>query len=316
MNLLDIDNLNISFPTKAGVVQASDGVTFKIRQGEVLCLVGESGCGKTILALSIMRLLPRNVLINGKILFNGKNLFSLPEKEMRRIRGRDIAMIFEQPTRCLNPVLSVGDQIAEAIRIHEKCSRKASRQKAVDMMGLVGIPSPHRRYRQYPHEFSGGMAQRMMIAIALVFRPSLLIADEPTTSLDVTIQAQVMHLLRELVAQFNTSLLLITHDLGVAAQMGDRIAVLYAGTIVEKGRLDDVFKTPRHPYTQALVKAASWEGQTPVNGAVPELSRLPSGCRFHPRCPLARDLCSKKKPKMQGGVSCHLLGSTELEAEK
>jgi peptide/nickel transport system ATP-binding protein len=263
-----------------------------------------------------MRLLPRNVLINGKILFNGKNLFSLPEKEMRRIRGRDIAMIFEQPTRCLNPVLSVGDQIAEAIRIHEKCSRKASRQKAVDMMGLVGIPSPHRRYRQYPHEFSGGMAQRMMIAIALVFKPSLLIADEPTTSLDVTIQAQVMHLLRELVAQSNTSLLLITHDLGVAAQMGDRIAVLYAGTIVEKGRLDDVFKTPRHPYTQALVKAASWEGQTPVNGAVPELSRLPSGCCFHPRCPLARDLCSKRRPKMQGGVSCHLLGSTELEAEK
>jgi oligopeptide/dipeptide ABC transporter ATP-binding protein len=316
MNLLDIVDLNISFPTKAGVVRASDGVSLKIRQGKVLCLVGESGCGKTIVALSIMRLLPRNALITGKILFNGKSLFSLQEKEMRRIRGRDIAMIFEQPARCLNPVLSVGDQIAEAIKIHEKCSKKASRQRAVDMMGLVGIPSPHRRYRQYPHEFSGGMAQRVMIAMALVFRPSLLIADEPTTSLDVTIQAQIMYLLKELVTQFNTSLLLITHDLGVAAQMGDRLAVMYAGGIVEKGHLDDVFKTPRHPYTQALVKVASCDGQVPVNGAVPELSRLPSGCRFHPRCPLARDICSKRMPKMQNRVSCHLFGSTELGAEK
>jgi oligopeptide/dipeptide ABC transporter ATP-binding protein len=316
MNVLDIVNLNISFPTKAGVVQASDGVTLKIRRGEVLCLVGESGCGKTMVALSIMGLLPGKALIDGKILFNDKNLFSLQEKEMRRVRGRDIAMIFEQPARCLNPVLSVGDQIAEAIRSHEKCSRKASRQRAVDMMGLVGIPSPRSRYGQYPHEFSGGMAQRVMIAMALVFRPCLLIADEPTTSLDVTIQAQIIHLLKGFVAQFNTSLLLITHDLGVAAQIGDRIAVMYAGGIVEKGRLVDVFKTPRHPYTRALVKVASSEDLAPVNGAVPELSRLPSGCRFHPRCSLARDLCSKRRPKMQGGVSCHLLGSTELEAEK
>lgn len=234
---------------------------------------------------------------------------------MRKIRGRDIAMIFEQPARCLNPVLSVGDQIAEAVRIHAKCSRKASRQRAVDMMDCVGISSPHRRYRQYPHEFSGGMAQRVMIAMALVFRPSLLIADELTTSLDVTIQAQIMVLLKELVAQFNTSLIMITHDLGVAAQMGDRLAVMYAGGIVEKGRLNDVFKTPRHPYTQALVKAASCKGLVPVNGTVPELSRLPSGCRFHPRCPLAQDLCSKRMPRMQSGVSCHLCSSKALGTE-
>lgn len=316
MNLLDIVKLNISFPTRAGVVRASDGVTLKIRQGEVLCLVGESGCGKTILALSIMQLLPGKAQINGKIFFNGKNLFSLQEKQMRKMRGRDIAMIFEQPTRCLNPVLSVGDQIAEAVRIHEKCSRKASKKRAVDMMGLVGIPSPHSRYRQYPHEFSGGMAQRVMIAMALVFRPSLLIADEPTTSLDVTIQAQIMYLLKKLVVQFNTSLLLITHDLGVAAQMGDRIAVMYAGTVVEKGRLGDVFKTLRHPYTRALVKVASCDGQAPVNGAVPELSRLPSGCRFHPRCPWAQDICSKRIPRMQNGASCHLLGPTAYGKEK
>lgn len=315
MNLLDIVNLNISFPSKTGVVRASDGVALQIRQGEVLCLVGESGCGKTIVALSIMRLLPRNAQINGQILFNGKNLLSLQEKEMRRIRGRDIAMIFEQPTRCLNPVLSVGDQIAEAVRIHEKCSRKASKKRAVDMMGLVGIPSPQRRYHQYPHEFSGGMAQRVMIAMALVFKPALLIADEPTTSLDVTIQAQIMKLLKELVAQFNTSLLLITHDLAVAAQLGDGLAVMYAGGIVEKGRLNDVFRTPRHPYTQALVKVASCEGPAPVNGTVPELSRLPSGCRFHPRCPSSWDLCSRRMPEMQSGVSCHLRSSTESGAK-
>jgi peptide/nickel transport system ATP-binding protein len=315
MNLLDIVNLNISFPSKAGIVRASDGINLQIGQGEVLCLVGESGCGKTIVALSIMRLLPKNAHINGKILFNGKNLFSLQKKEMRKIRGRDIAMIFEQPTSCLNPVLCVGDQIAEAVRIHEKCSREASKKRAVDMMGLVGIPSPHKRYHQYPHEFSGGMAQRAMIAMALAFRPSLLIADEPTTSLDVTIQAQIMKLLKELVAQFNTSLLLITHDLGVAAQMGDSLAVMYAGGIVEKGRLNDVFRTPRHPYTQALVKVASCEGPAPVNGTVPELSRLPSGCRFHPRCPLAQDRCGLRIPKMQSGVSCHLRGSTELGVE-
>lgn len=315
MNLLDIVNLNISFPTKAGVIRASDGVSLEIGQGEVLCLVGESGCGKTIVALGIMRLLPGNARIDGNILFHGKDLFALPEKEMRRVRGRDIAMIFEQPAKCLNPVLSVGDQIAEAVRIHARCSRKASKDRAVEMMGRVGIPAPHRRYRQYPHEFSGGMAQRVMIAMALVVKPSLLIADEPTTSLDVTIQAQIMFLLKGLVAQFKTSLLLITHDLGVAAQMGDRLAVMYAGGIVEKGRLNDVFRAPRHPYTRALVKVASRAGPASVSGTVPELSRLPSGCRFHPRCPLARDRCSKRMPGMQSGVRCHLFGSTESEVK-
>ena len=306
MDLLQISNLHVDFPTKAGMVRASDGVNLEIKPGESLCLVGESGCGKTIVALTIMRLLPENAQISGEIWLKGKNLLSLGKEEMRKIRGREIAMIFEQPATCLNPVFTAGDQIAEAVRIHEKCSRKEARERAIELMEMVGIPSPRKRYRQYPHEFSGGMQQRVMIAMALAFSPSLLIADEPTTSLDVTIQTQIVELLKDLVAKLKTSLFLITHDLGVAAEMDDRVAVMYAGEIMEKGRVSEVFKYPQHPYTKALLGAISKDGLRPIKGSVPELTRLPKGCKFHPRCSQARDICREIRPEMKNGVRCHL----------
>jgi len=306
LDLLRISNLHVSFPTKAGVVWASDGVDLEIKQGESLCLVGESGCGKTIVALGIMRLLPENARVNGEICFKEKNLLSLGKEEMRKIRGREIAMIFEQPATCLDPVFAVGDQIAEAVRVHEKCSKKEARERSVELMEMVGIPSPQKRFRQHPHEFSGGMQQRAMIAIALAYNPSLLIADEPTTSLDVTIQAQIMELLKDLISKFKTSLFLITHDLGVAAEMCDGVAVMYAGEILEKGRVNEVFKYPKHPYTKALLGAISNDRLKPIKGSVPELTSLPSGCKFHPRCPLARDVCRDVRPEMKNGVRCHL----------
>lgn len=306
MDLLQISNLYVNFTTKAGVVRASDGVNLEIKQGESLCLVGESGCGKTIVALSIMRLLPQNAQTSGEIWFKGKELLSLGKEEMRRIRGREIAMIFEQPATCLDPVFTVGDQIAEAMRVHERCSGKESKEKAIDLMEMVEIPSPQKRFKQYPHEFSGGMQQRAMIAIALSYNPSLLIADEPMTFLDVTIQAQIMELLKDLVSKFRTSLLLITHDLGVAAEMCDGVVVMYAGEIVEKGRVSEVFKYPKHPYTKALLGAISNDGLKPIKGSVPELTSLPSGCKFHPRCPLVRDVCREARPEMKNGVRCHL----------
>jgi len=306
MELLQISNLHVSFPTKAGVVRASDGVNLEIKQGESLCLVGESGCGKTIVALSIMRLLPQNAQISGEICFKGKNLLSLGKEEMRKIRGREIAMIFEQPATCVNPVFTVGDQIIEAVRVHQKCSRKKAKERAIELMEMVGIPSPQKRFNQYPHEFSQGMQQRVMIAIALAYSPALLIADEPTTSLDVAIQAQIMGLLKDLVAKFKTSLFLITHDLGVAAEMCDSVAVMYAGEIMEQGRVSEVFKYPKHPYTKALLGAISNDGLKPIKGSVPELTSLPSGCKFHPRCPLARGVCQEVRPEMKNGVRCHL----------
>ena len=306
MDLLRISNLHVTFPTRNGTVRASDGVNLEIKQGESLCLVGESGCGKTVVALSIMRLLPENAQVSGEIQLKGKNLISLGKEEMRRVRGREIAMIFEQPGTCLNPVFTAGGQIAEAVRVHHRCSRRESKEKAIRLMETVGIPSPEKRYSQYPHEFSGGMQQRAMIAIALAYSPSLLIADEPTTSLDVTIQAQVMELLKDLAFKFRTSLFLITHNLGVAAEICDSVAVMYAGEIVEKGHVGEVFRAPKHPYTKALVRAISDDGLRPINGSVPELTSLPSGCKFHPRCPLARDLCRQVRPEMRNGVRCHL----------
>jgi oligopeptide/dipeptide ABC transporter ATP-binding protein len=306
MDLLRISNLNIDFAINGGTVCVSKGVNLRIRQNDALCLVGESGCGKSILALAVMGLLPSSARISGDIRFKGSSLFSMGKKKMRRMRGREIAMIFEQPATCLNPVFTVGNQIAEAVRIHEKCSKKEARSKAVNLMEMVGISSPGERFRQYPHEFSGGMQQRIMIAVALAFKPSLLIADEPTTSLDVTIQAQIMDLLRDLISRFKISLFLITHDLGLSAEMSKRVAVMYAGEIVEKGNLKDIFAYPRHPYTRALLRAISKEGLRPIAGSVPEFTSLPEGCRFHPRCPSVMEICRHEKPKMRDGVMCHL----------
>lgn len=215
-------------------------------------------------------------------------------------------MIFEQPATCFNPVLTVGEQIAEAVRIHEYCSRRASKERAIELMEVVGIADPHRRCNQYPHEFSGGMIQRAMIAMALAFEPALLIADEPTTSLDVTVQAQIIEILQDIKGRFGTSLLLITHDLAVASQLCDRAAVMYAGSILEKGSSREIFSSPRHPYTRALLAAASGDGSGVIRGTVPELTDLPPGCRFHPRCPLARPVCREAMPDINNGVRCHL----------
>ena len=310
MEILRVKDLNIVFPGREGPVTASDGVSLEIRQGESLCLVGESGCGKTMIALGIMNLLPKNALVSGTIVFKGRDLLSMDEREIRKIRGRDIAIIFEQPGTCLNPVFTVGEQIAEAFRAHEKCSRRDSKDKAVDLMRKVGIDTPEKRYRYYPHEFSGGMVQRAMIAMALAFSPALLIADEPTTSLDVTIQAQIIELLKDLTTEFRTSLLLISHDLGIASCLCNRIAVMYAGSIVEYGTLREVFTHPGHPYTLALLDAAKGNEDRLLEGFVPELSRLPKGCGFHPRCPWTREVCRETRPEMnKKGVRCHLHGS-------
>ncbi len=306
MPLLEVNDLDIGFPTQAGVVKASSRVSLRIEPGQTLCLAGESGCGKSIVALSIMRLLPPDAQISGEIKWKGRNLLALPEKRMRQIRGREIAMIFEQPSRCLNPVLKVGEQIAEAIVVHDRCARKAARKKAVEMMALVDIASPEKRFHQYPHEFSGGMVQRVMIAMALVFRPHLLIADEPTTALDPTVQQQIIELIEELSVRFGTAVLLITHDLGVAARLADTAAVMYAGSIIETGSMRQVLGTPGHPYTRALVGAASNRCFRPIPGMVPELSSLPQGCLFHPRCDQAMAVCRHQMPQMCNGVRCHL----------
>ncbi len=306
MNLLDIVGLEVCFPSNKRCVQVLDDVCLAIKPGESLCVVGESGCGKTILALSIMRLLPPSAKISGEIRFNGKDLLSPSEKEIRKIRGREIAMIFEQPTTCLNPAFTVGEQIAEAVRVYKNCTRRESKARAIDLMEMVGIPYPHERYGQYPHEFSGGMQQRVMIAIAMAFRPSLLIADEPTTSLDITMQVQIMELLKELIDKFKTSLVLITHDLDVAAEMCDKVIVMYAGEIVEKGCTSMLLKKPKHPYSKALLGAISGNAIRPIKGSVPEFNHLPTGCRFHPRCSRARNICRQVRPQLKNKVRCHL----------
>jgi oligopeptide/dipeptide ABC transporter ATP-binding protein len=306
VDLLRVNNLQVNFFTKEGVVSACDNISLSINSGESWCLVGESGCGKTIVALSMIRLLPGNAVIKGEIWYKGQELLSLKEEDMRRMRGKDIAMVFEQPVTCLNPVFTVGNQIAEMIRLHEGCSRKESREKAIELMDTVMIPSPRKRFGQYPHEFSGGMQQRVMIAIALACRPSLLIADEPTTSLDITIQMQIIELLKELIEKFNTSLFLITHDLNVVTELCQGVAVMYAGEIMETGNVATIFKEPRHPYTRALLGAISGDTLRPIKGSVPELTNLPDGCKFHPRCPNAQDICRVLIPEMKNGVRCHL----------
>jgi oligopeptide/dipeptide ABC transporter ATP-binding protein len=288
--LLDVRGLRTSFHTRHGAVRAVTGVDFHVDRGEVVGLVGESGCGKSVTSLSIMGLIaPPGRVEAGEALFNGEDLLKLPPKRMRELRGDDIAMIFQQPTSSLNPVLDVGFQLGEVLEVHRNMRRRAARTRALELLRMVGIPDPQRRVDSYPHEMSGGMAQRVMIAMALACEPDLLIADEPTTALDVTIQAQILDLMRGLQRDTDTAIVLITHDLGVVAEMCDRVAVMYAGEIVEQTDVRTLFRDPKHPYTQGLIGSIPALGQTKqelavIPGSVPNLIDLPPGCRFAPRC--------------------------------
>jgi peptide/nickel transport system ATP-binding protein/oligopeptide transport system ATP-binding protein len=304
-HLLEVNHLQTHFPTRAGLVRAVDDVSFYLDRGELLGLVGESGCGKSITALSIMRLIaPPGKIVGGQISFDDKNLLKLSDSEMRAIRGDDIAMIFQDPMTSLNPVFTVGEQIAEALRLHRKLSRKAARAAAIEAMREVSIPDPARRIHDYPHQLSGGMRQRVMIAMALACDPKLLIADEPTTALDVTIQAQILELLNELRKNRELAVLLITHDLGVVAEVADRVAVMYTGRIVEESPVEELFARPRHPYTEGLLRsvpkltsaaAAKAERLETIEGTVPSPTDLPPGCHFAPRCPYRMPRCTAEE---------------------
>lgn len=306
-NLLSIRDLHTYFYTEDGVVKALNGVNLDIKRGEVLGLVGESGSGKSVTALSILRLIqdPPGKIVRGEIWFDGDNLLDYSIDRMcEEVRGGKIAMIFQDPMTSLNPVFRVGTQVAEAIKIHQHVGWRAALQRAVDMMKRVGIPSAETRVVDYPHQFSGGMKQRIMISMALSCNPMLLIADEPTTALDVTIQAQILEGMKQIQDETGASILLITHDLGVIGEMADRIAVMYAGNIVEYTDADTLFTTPKHPYTQGLLncfpEATARKSQLePIEGIVPNLVHPPSGCRFHPRCKLAMPMCSEREPQLR-----------------
>lgn len=301
--LLDIKDLFVCYETVDGVVSALNGVSVKLREGETLGIVGETGAGKTTLAKSIMRIIPSppGKIISGEVLFEGENLLKKADAAMRAIRGNNISMIFQDPMTSLNPVLTIGEQIAEVIKIHQKLNKQDSVKKAEEMLELVGIPKG--RIDEYPHQFSGGMKQRVIIAIALACRPKLLIADEPTTALDVTIQAQVIELMKDLKVKFNTSMLLITHDLGVVAQICDYVAIVYAGEVVEYGTINDIFKKTSHPYTQGLLDSIpnlnhEVERLSPIKGLMPDPLNLPKGCKFSPRCNYAKEMCFDKVPSV------------------
>jgi oligopeptide transport system ATP-binding protein len=304
-HLLEVNNLKVSFFTHAGEVQAVRGTTFAIGTGEAVALVGESGCGKSVTAQSIMRLIPDppGRIVGGEILFGGQDLAKLPEREMEKIRGNQIGMIFQDPMTSLTPTMTIGRQLTEGIVKHQGLPRREAEKRAVEMLALVGIPQPDRRVKQYPHEFSGGMRQRVMIAIALACEPRLLIADEPTTALDVTIQAQIIELMKELKDQTNTSIILITHDLGVVAGLCSRVLVMYAGQIVESGTLDEVFYRPGHPYTYSLLRAVPRldakvkERLVSIPGQPPDLLNPPKGCSFAPRCEFAMRICQERPPE-------------------
>jgi oligopeptide/dipeptide ABC transporter ATP-binding protein len=304
--LVEIRNLRTHFYTEDGVVPAVDGVNLYIRRGETLGVVGESGCGKSVTSLSIMRLIPNppGKIVDGEILFEGQDLLKKSESEMRKIRGNEISMIFQEPMTSLNPVYTIGDQIAEAIQLHQGLSRKEALERAVHMLRLVGIPLPERRIHEYPHQLSGGMRQRVMIAMALSCNPKLLIADEPTTALDVTIQAQILELMKKLKQELGMAIMLITHDLGVVAEMCERVVVMYGGKVVEEADVVSIFKNPLHPYTEGLLKSIprmdeEVERLHVIEGVVPNPAHLPKGCRFHPRCPYAFDKCKEAQPELK-----------------
>jgi oligopeptide/dipeptide ABC transporter ATP-binding protein len=324
--LLQIENLRTFFYGEAGVARAVDGVTFSVGTGETIGLVGESGCGKSVTALSVLRLVrpPGRVEPGSRILFEGRDLVTLDERALREVRGARIAMVFQEPMTALNPVFTVGEQIAEVVRIHSKTSRRDAWQRAVEMLHIVGIPAPAERAKEYPHQLSGGMRQRVVIAMALVMNPALVIADEPTTALDVTIQAQIIELLQQLQQRFGMSILLITHDLGVVAETVSRVLVMYGGEIVEEAPVKTLYAEAHHPYTEGLLSAMPRLGQSrerlqTIPGTVPPPTRWPSGCRFHDRCPYAWERCTTEHPPLyQIGAShvsrCHLAEEPERRA--
>ncbi|MHC1594892.1 MAG: ABC transporter ATP-binding protein [Methanotrichaceae archaeon] len=296
MSHLEISNLRVRFPTDDGVVRVTNGVDLDIEEGENLGLIGESGSGKTVLGMAIVRLLPGDAKIEGAIRFNGRDLLSLNEAEMRSIRGREIVMILQNPTNSLNPVLTIGSQIEEAVRLHSELDRECAKKKVVELLEEVGIRSAARRAKEYPHQFSGGMKERAMIAMALASDPSLIIADEPTKGLDVTIKRRVVKLIKEVTK--TKSMLFITHDLGSAAEICDRIAVMYAGEILEIAGTEDLLNDPLHPYTKGFLDSLPSRGLKPIPGMGPSLIDLPSGCKFHPRCDRAMELCKREDPPM------------------
>ncbi|WP_042479289.1 ABC transporter ATP-binding protein [Bacillus ndiopicus] len=303
--VLEVKNLKTHFFTKEGVSKAVDGVSFYLNKGETIGVVGESGCGKSMTSLSILNLIPSppGKIVEGEILLHGKNIVGLPQEELRQIRGKKISMIFQEPMTSLNPVITVGEQIAETIRLHEKLPRKQAWDKAVEMLRIVGIPSPEKRAKQEPYQLSGGMRQRVMIAMALACSPDVLIADEPTTALDVTIQAQILEILKDLQQKMGMSIIFITHDLGVVSEMCDKVAVMYAGQVIEEGATEELFEQPLHPYTRGLIDSLPklYEEQDElqtIEGSVPSPYKYPVGCRYADRCPFARDLCREAQPEL------------------
>lgn len=326
--ILQVLNLRTYFNTDEGVVKAVDGVTFDLHRGETLGIVGESGSGKSVTNLSIMKLIPMppGKIMAGEALMDGDDLLKKSEREMRSIRGKKISMIFQDPMTSLNPFLKISTQIVETIQLHDGLDVKAARAKAIDMLGTVGIPTPERKIDAYPHQFSGGMRQRVMIAIALSCNPEIIIADEPTSALDVTIQAQILELLKKLADDFGTSVIMITHDLGVVAGMCDRVVVMYAGRIVERGPVEQIFGEPKHPYTQGLIKSvprldtAGTGRLYSIEGQPPNVINLPECCPFHPRCPHAMDICRSKYPPVKEvsegrSVNCWLYSKEQIPQE-
>lgn len=315
--LLEVKDLSTYFYTEEGISRAVDGVDFEIGEREILGLAGESACGKTVTALSILRLVSSpGRIVRGEVLYKGRDLLKYSEGLMRKIRGREISMVFQEPATSLNPVFTIGDQIMEALILHQQLKKKEARKKAIRLLNLVNIPSPESRIHDYPHNLSGGMKQRVMIAMALSGNPSLLIADEPTTALDVTIQAQILELLKDLQRRLKMSILLITHNLGIISQVANRVAIMYAGRIVEQGTTEKILKGPLHPYTKGLLESIprmeiTQRRLSTIEGMVPKPIQWPSGCRFHPRCPVKLPICSEKEPEMREfssghRVRCHL----------
>ena len=311
--LLEVRNLQTQFRTSGGIVRAVDGISYDVEEGETVALVGESGCGKSVSALSVMRLVsePAGRIAGGEIVFKGRDLLKLSAEQMRHVRGREIAMIFQEPMTSLNPVLTIGRQITEGLEIHLGMTPEQARARALELLGMVGISDPARRLDQYPHHFSGGMRQRMMIAMALACNPSLILADEPTTALDVTIQAQILELMRDLSRRLGVAMLIITHNLGVVARYADRVNVMYAGRIIERASAAELYSNPRHPYTLGLLRSVPRLDEprrtrlAPIEGQPPDLTRLPPGCAFTPRCAYRVERCEREAPALEpvGGLA-------------